>query len=395
MTAVNHKSSRVPHSSAIRKGRIYIESLGSGGQWAGFPTLAGRSNVWVTAFVIAHLSRFASRSPLIEQGRRFLAKCQGREGGWGYGGKVPSDADSTAWCMAAMGRSPRLSASARRRAFEFLLAHRLNGGFATYRSDSGIRQFIGATEADSLEGWVSTHPDVTAAVLASGFPFQDRQDLKRTLGWVFSRQTAAGLIDAYWWRCPFYTLTLALRACALHKVRPPRSAILGATEVLLGKQLNHGGFGLGSDPGLDAFTTALALEAFGYLAGAPRVEAARLRCVSSLLSAQRKDGGWDGAPVMRIPAPGVINPAAVRGWREGTGGGNSFVRDEGGVFATVLACHALDAHSRIGASRLRVREPGWEEIQQKPTPLSEDVITVQVTNPPEAERCDAPNLART
>src|SRR5262245_25670992 len=129
--------------SAIDRGVRRLEASSSGACWTGFPTLAGRSEVWVTAFIVAHLQDIAPRVPILAKARRFLAEHQQTSGGWGYGGRgVPADADSTAWCLAALRASRSSSGKARARARTFLEAHRTDRGFATYRPDSGIREFI-------------------------------------------------------------------------------------------------------------------------------------------------------------------------------------------------------------------------------------------------------------
>jgi len=372
--------------AAVRRGIHRLEALAPAGQWAGFPTLAGCSDVWVTAFTVAHLKTLGPRARCLERARRFLARQQQASGGWGYGGTgVPADADSTAWCLGALGRSPALTRRRRATAAAFLDAHRLDRGFRTYLPDSGIHRFIQAQPDVSIAGWTSVHDDVTAAVLAANTPPRDARDSRILLGRLVGSQTAAGLIPAYWWRSPWYTLVLTLRALRVHRWRPTRQFVRLALEALDGKRLAHGGYGLGADPSLDPFTTALALEAYLHLAGATQRSVSTV--ATALLGAQRPDGGWEGGFVLRIPAPGVVDPSSVSGWRPGAGGGNAFVKDDNGIFATVLACHALELYRRVRRGAYAGLGKAWPQLV--PGAHHDDgIATVAVSNPPEAERCN-------
>lgn len=374
--------------SAVDQGIRRLEALAPDGRWAGFPTLAGRSDVWVTAFAAAHLSGLAPRHRLVAGARDYLARAQQPNGGWGYGGRgVPADADSTAWCLQAMGGSRALSTAARSRARSFLEAHRTDRGFSTYLLDSGIRAFIEASTETSIDGWAAVHLDVTAAVLLADYPRRGTPEARLLLQRLMTSQTAAGLIEAYWWRSPYYGLTMTLRAFCAHRVRPSRTFILRAQEALDAKRLAHGGYGLGASFATDALTTALALEACDLLASRKEATAAS-SVVNALLSAQRPDGGWEGALVLRIPAPPVTNPLSVRSWKANTGGGNSFVNDEGGVFATTLACHALALHLARIEGRFAGSAKSWPELTPAAAPHDDGVVTVPVLNPPGLERCN-------
>lgn len=95
---------------------------------------------------------------------------------------------------------------------------------------------------------------------------------------------------------------------------------------------------LDSDSSADAFNTALALETFTYLAE----DQAGIACCHALLDLQQPKGSWEGGFNMRIPAPFVIDPDHVSSWNNANGGGNSLIEDKNGIFATALACHALN-----------------------------------------------------
>ena len=343
------------------------------GRWRGFPTLAGESDVWVTAFVVAHLREFKGRAPALRHARAFLASARHASGGWSYGGEVPPDADSTAWCLLALGRSRALTANAARDARRFLATHTTRAGVSTYRDDGEIRRYISADASVSMDGWTSPHPDVTVSAMLAGVPSLTTPEGTAALARLVSRQSGAGFWDAYWWRGPLYTTTLILRAVDAAEHRLPRDVALRLLRALQREQLPGGGFALGAAADPNPFSTALALECLSRLAylGA---EDARRAAAASLLTLQSADGGWAGDYVLRIPAPHIVEPRHVSGWSRGTGGGNSYVADSGGTFATALACYALTISERTpGATQ------NWGEIPVAVEPATDEtLVAVQV-----------------
>ncbi len=373
---------------AIARGSRHLATRAEDDHWRGFPTLAGTSDLWVTAFVVWHLANVGRQSSLLSSARRYLAAHRGEEG-WGYSPAVPPDSDSTAWCLAALRRSRSLDPSARRDAIAFVLDHLdEDGGVGTYLPGSGIRQFIEAGST-STAGWTSAHPDVTAVALLTDAFGRGGRPAIRSLQWLVESQDRAGVVPAYWWRPRYYTAAMLLRACLRHGVRPPSVFVSRLVELLAGKQLGDGGYGLGSSPVADPFTTALALECLTHLSEWTD-RGGRARAAACLLDAQRLDGGWNGDLVLRIPAPSVIDPLHVDLWRTGTGGGNSYVPDEHGVFATALASYAIDLYRQSEDGRYRGL---GADLPRLDLPVPEvDQTVAEVTNPlPEsAEHCSSP-----
>ncbi len=364
------------------------------GLWEGFPTLAGSSSVWVSGFVAAHLRSMTSPAIDLTFTLSALRAARRPEGGWGYGGPVPVDADSTAWCMLAIAdgatigfhlgtttaattttatnptTTPVVAAATTTdtllaEARGVLARHRVGNGYATYRADSGIADFIGARSPDVVRGWTAAHPDVSAAVVMAlttsgagpvgtlsdsrggdpGHPDGDPDDEAVLVDLVGAQQEAVGLVPSYWWRGPYYGTALLLRCLAARRRRlgPYREELM--YDGLARMALAGGGFGLGAAAVPDAFSTALGLEALCRLGDLDQLDAARsLRdaAVRVLLANQREDGSWPGDYILRIPAPDVTDPRLVPRWSRDTGGGNSYVPDVDGLFATVSAAYALD-----------------------------------------------------
>ncbi len=295
----------------------------------------------MSGFVAAHLRPISDAPIDLESTYAAILAEQYPDGGWGYGGAVPADADSTAWCVAALaGEQGAGEAVASGRLA--LADHRRDDGYATFRPDSGIDEFIGATSAEAVSGWTAPHVDVTAAVVLAGVPDPaDDEDAEDVLAALAGAQKGSGFVDSYWWRGPLYGTALVLRA--LHgrqrRLTDEQEGVMyrGLTRV----QLPEGGFALAARPEPDPFTTALGLEALARLRHLDGARSAD-RAAAALLAAQRPEGSWQGDFVLRIPAPDVRDPRLVDEWSLGTGGGNSLVPDTDGIFATTLACHALD-----------------------------------------------------
>lgn len=324
--------------TALERGIERLLAQNQGGRWRGFPTLAGESDVWVTGFILAHISGLARRRRKVRDAQAFLLNASRQSGGWSYGGEVPPDADSTAWCLMALSGVKGMSDSRRRTNESFLWSHLTNGGVATYKLDSGISKYIQAAPNHSIAGWTSAHPDVTAAAILAD-PHGER--VEEFLAGLIARQTGAGFFNSYWWRGPHYTTTLTLRALRRCKRHLPAASARLILRALVREQLPDGGFGLGASMRLDSLTTALALESFthlSYLGGLRNRRAAG----NALLQTQGSDGRWGGDFVMRIPAPDVIDPQHVNLWKREGGGGNCYIPDRDGLFATAIACFALD-----------------------------------------------------
>lgn len=349
-------------SAAIEQGIGYLLTQAEAGHWRGFPTLAGESDVWVTAFILAHISPFLRRRRILRGAIEFLIHSQLPNGGWSYGAGVPADADSTAWALIALKGTKRLKADNRRAAFNFLHNHSSARGVATYCPDSGIREYTGADPAHSFDGWFDSHPDVTAAAVLAGNVWADDALAQHTLSDLISRQTGAGFWNAYWWRGPHYTTTILLRALTEQKYYLPQPQAELLLRALQREQLADGGFAMGADSHLDPFTTALAVESLAhlsYLGG----DDLRNATGSALLMAQESEGNWPGNYVLRIPAPDVTEPRHVGEWSRQGQGGNSYIFDRGGLFATAIACRALatcqQVESEAGSAKRR-SWPVWE-----------------------------------
>jgi squalene cyclase len=327
---------------AIEKGINYLFSKNVNGQWRGFPTLAGESDIWVTGFVLAHIYNLCEQQDAIKEPQKFLLRSRHSSGGWSYSAKVPPDADSTSWCLMALHSCKELSGLELEKATTFLWSHFTNPGVSTYGINSGIREFISAPDNETIAGWTSIHSDVSiAAVLAD----KENGESMGILNWLSNLQTNTGFFNAYWWRGPHYTTTLLLRALTQLKLQLPFERATKIAAALANAQLSDGGFGLDSSTNKNSFTTALALESFSHLSYL-RQDKESANCGKALLNLQNENGGWSGDYILRIPTPFVIDPNQVESWSYVHGGGNCFIEDKDGIFATAMACYALALSSQ-------------------------------------------------
>ena len=325
-------------NQAINRGVSYLLSHAHSGRWRGFPTLAGESDIWVTGFITAHIHSFLDNQDVLNEIHAFLIEARLPTDGWSYSAMVPSDADSTAWCLMALKSSSIFNSVDLENSRAFLWDHFVNPGIATYSLNSGIGDFISAPNNEAIAGWTSSHPDVSiAAVLAD--MTDDR--VPGILDWLQSMHSKEGFIDSYWWRGPFYTTALTLRALKKRNETISEAYTDKLLQGLRRLQLENGGFALGNTMKLNPFSTALALETLLHLPdnqGANEIFA----CANALLGAQNDNGSWDGDFILRIPAPHVMDPESIAAYDNLDGGGNSFIPDQSGLFATAMACYALD-----------------------------------------------------
>lgn len=323
---------------AIEKGINYLLSRNVNGRWKGFPTLAGESDIWVTGFILAHIYKLSSQDAIIKNSVDFLLQSRHSSGGWSYSAQVPADADSTAWCLIALQSTGVLKEEMLQDSKRMMWGHYTGDGISTYSNDSGIREFISAPAGYPIVGWTSAHPDVSiAAVLAD----PQNEKVAEIIQWLCGLQTNKGYINSYWWLSPYYTTALLLRALSGWMKRLPDAHATLIANSLVNDQLTNGGFRLHASAGADAFTTALALESFTYLSYLG-LRQQSLFCANALLEMQQSDGSWAGNFILRIPAPDITDPGKVASWNSTDGGGNSLIADKSGLFATTMACHALD-----------------------------------------------------
>jgi hypothetical protein len=238
-----------------------------GGLWRGFMLAPGASTEWITAHVALLLEDIPAAHSIREQAARGLLDGARKRPGWGYNHRVGIDSDSTAQAIMVL---HGLNHEIEEAWIEQLLAtHREEGGFATYASTRPDNQ--------PRTWWEMPHADVTLIVIEA-LERLDRLAEERRLAraWL-EREARDGVLPAYWWTDPAYSLWAQARA-GFH----PAASSGAARRLLAGEQRSV----------YLAMLSAAALAGGGWsqvLASA----------ASRLVRARREDGSWPCAPCLR------------------------------------------------------------------------------------------------
>jgi prenyltransferase beta subunit len=331
--------------------RFLKENRNPDGLWSDFLTLAGESVYWVTGYVGYAASR--NRAPgeteewLEEVGSRVLEH-QGGDGGWGYGPGVPSDADSTAWCLLFLSRRGMQGQESRERALRFLSRHQspLDGGFRTYAAPREVGRYMMLDGSVSFDGWSSSQTCVTGAAARALIETASPQGLDAALDYIRSSQTAEGCWNSYWWADRLYATVNCMKAlgsCGGIGREEDEPALDRARAWILRTQLPDGGWS--PDPAAEEgrpFSTALALA--GLVQGGESRVADRVSMKDGaewLSSHQRGDGSWDHDYILRIPHPSMKEPWNQPQWKRDGKAIGAAIKDHRRLFTTATAFAAL------------------------------------------------------
>jgi len=299
------------------------------GSWSDFWTPSGSSNQWVTAYAGASLARAApaAHGDAARAAWHYLVGVQHEDGGWGYGGAVPSDGDSTAWALLLAQRIGVERSVPAVRARRFLAGLRRDGGIATYGDATAIRGYLGAAAPADFSGWVQPHACVTAvAAQLDGLEAELRDD-------VLATQQTDGSWCGYWWFEPAYATAMSTVALTPARSARERAAVEAALEWARRR--------FARDAGASAFALALLLTIFARAAPG---QSDACDCAQALERARCGDGSWRGTARLRVPAPQTKDPATIKEWERWWGRGvpfNVYSLDQCSVFTTATAHDAL------------------------------------------------------
>ncbi len=290
-------------SAAITRGLYFLSSQQRDAHWTDFKLPTGESNAWVTAFILTRLAELPHESisatigKQIEQALDWLQASRSPSGGWGYNETVDNDADSTSWAILALRRFNR---SVPAEALNFLYrCRRTDGTVATFAPESGLGP-----------GWTQGVPDVTAVGVKA---LEQRPDASTSL---FTRWLQPdGTLPAYWWSTPLYTAAEVLDWAGSETTSP------------LVRRLAEG---LSRYVASTLFEEALLLRCLVVL----QMKQASTTVATRLCSAQRSDGAWPSAALLRLTVPEVIEP-----WRAINAG--RLYPDHQSLFTTATILSAL------------------------------------------------------
>ena len=217
------------------------------GLWSDFLTLAGESVHWVSGYVgyamIPSLDVTVQGSWLSEVGSKILQQ-QNVDGGWGYGPGVPSDADSTSWCLLFLSKLGIQLPKSKESALRFLLNHqsKIEGAFRTYANPREIAHYMGINETISFEGWSSSQMCVTAVACLALMENKACIGVDEALEFIRKGQAIEGFWNPYWWSGKLYASFYCMQALKRGGISKDIESIRRAQGWIAGSQLLDGGW---------------------------------------------------------------------------------------------------------------------------------------------------------
>ena len=317
--------------------RFLVDLQTQEGCWHDFDTLAGRAVDWPTGYVADALLDTGDDLDARRAVEPLLAHQQ-LSGGWGYHPGVPDDCDSTAYVLMFLIRAGVAGEAVDQAVGRLLAQQRPDGGFATYGTGAAICLFMGLPEAASIDGWTAVHPEVTAAAARALLFAGEKEAAERAWHRLVSLQAPDGRWPSYWWTSD---LVAAAQTSLLARElgTTGENSLARAIAWCERTQAPDGAWHDGLDGRPSAFATALALLVLGRDGHAR----ARERGVDWLLARQRRDGGWDGEPSLRLPPPWLLKPSEWSTWQIDGRGAGAIVRDASGAYTTATVLRALCA----------------------------------------------------
>ncbi|MBI3944281.1 MAG: terpene cyclase/mutase family protein, partial [Chloroflexi bacterium] len=251
------------------------------------------------------------------------------DGGWGYNGQTPADADSITWGL-RLAQALHVSASERAcRAQEALRRHLgEDGGIVTYAEVEPIRDFAAYPNQLHYGGWTDSHVCVTAA--AAGLQDADIP----CLTFLRQRQMPVGGWQGYWWEDDEYTTGLAAEALAQSGDVRDRDRVEKAVAWVR-QRVNPAGAVISLAYGENSpFATAWAVRLLLLDDAAPYTRESLRRAVRWLLAQQSPNGSWIASARLRVPPPDVLQPQA-------RARGMTVVLDQNRLFTTATVLETL------------------------------------------------------
>lgn len=332
---------------ALTKARTFIQSKRrSDGLWSDFLTLAGESVHWVSGYVgyalISSENSFVQNTELDAIALKILQQ-QNPDGGWGYGPGVPSDADSTSWCLRFLSKLKAQDSKSKENALAFLLKHqsKIDGGFGTYANPKEIARFMRIGEGISFVGWSSSQMCVTAVACQALMENGSRVGVEEALGFIRKGQAEEGFWNPYWWSSKLYATLHCMQALKQKGDAKDEQSLSKAQHWITSTQLTDGGWSdaLNQEQSWP-FSTALATKAL-LLRPNPKCMQKIENGVRWLIQNQLSDGSWSPNHILRIPYPFTKEPWMQEEWRTDGKAINAAIKDHNRLYTTATALSAL------------------------------------------------------
>ncbi len=331
---------------SIEKAFKFIETnRNQDGLWSDFLTLAGESTDWVSGYVgysIISNSQTLEERNLLQQVASTILTHQKSDGGWGYTNHVPSDADSTSWCLRFFSKLEVQNQTSREKALQFLLKHQSeqDGGFRTYSKPQEIARYMMLKEDISFEGWASSQMCVTAVAVQALMENESTKGVNEAIDHIKKGQTAEGYWNPYWWSGKLYATVNCMEALKA-KENKDSTLINNAQRWIANAQMENGEWR--ESPVSDEcspFQTALGLR--GLLIEPDKTLPEKItNSAKWLLDQQLPDGSWNCSHILRIPHPAMKEPWNQPYWTRDGRAINALIKDHKRLFTTATVYRAL------------------------------------------------------
>ena len=324
-----------------------------GGWWLDFGEGFPPSDEYTTAFVLHQLLPLTGRPEVaiaIERGREALLAREavrrrfGKGAGWGWSMGYPSDADTTAIALLALGSSGELDgqellAEERRQTLhDFLYRHRQPGGVGVYSSET--RAAINAVTGcgDEPDGFLS----VTACSTASGAIALQSVDPGLAAALIALQGDKGTWID-YYWRDEALTTALACQALFAVCATPSLAESAKSAIKRAGSWAASQGSGHLASHGVSLTIWLIRILQYAALADPAdcAVRSVLETRMASLVAEQLPDGSWPPSARLAVPFPWAGFPDYAEPFEARETLFATCV-DDGRAFSTAAAVAALD-----------------------------------------------------
>lgn len=312
-------------------------------QWSAFKSSQGKSDTWVTGFILREVGHLLSDTLAKEASSILIQEIEDR-GSVGYKKGFPADADSTANSILGLKRvlpSEEWNSSINP-CMNFLEDHWDNQekSFKTY-TNSTLSTALNINDSDMLEGWIGPHIDVSPLVCSCFLESKhtvpsDYQQVVQNMLDTFANN------ETYWWTTKTYPAYIL--AQYLTKLNDS-SVATEVTEEAITRLAQYTEFD--ENDWYSPITGELCVFSISHavrtnlLTGTSSKQEAR-EVIETLDSLQNPDGSWDSEPILSIPSPDTTNTETVEDWRIDEPGFPNILSDTNRQLITSAAVAALD-----------------------------------------------------
>ena len=266
---------------------------------------------------------------------------QNADGGWGYGFGVPSDGDSTSWCLRFLAKLGIQSQLSLEKAISFLLKHQsaVDGGFRTYANPGHVGRYMMLDGTVSFEGWASSQLCVTAVATQALIENGSAQEVVKALDYIRRGQVVEGYWNPYWWRGKLYATVNCMET--LKAAGDNNADILSRAKNWIAKtQLTDGSWTDSPQPveGWPSNCTCIERPPDGPI---PSSKEKIKNSAEWLFNHQLSDGSWSSNHILRIPHPSMMEPWNQTYWKKDGKPINAAIKDHKRLFTTATVFGAL------------------------------------------------------